>query len=175
MAITPPERIWWKPLGPHERLWVAISTLFVLALFVTMPLWQTLSKQATPEITYRVTSAQYREMVSSFIKRYQVGQEGYLPVVAPPPGDVYLMAQQWQWTPILRLVKGQAYKLHLGSVDVNHGFSLQPVNINFQIVPGYDQVVELTPTEAGEYTVVCNEFCGVGHQMMIGRIVVVEK
>jgi cytochrome c oxidase subunit 2 len=56
-----------------------------------------------------------------------------------------------------------------------HGLSIQPVNMNFQIYPGYDYVLRFKPTETGEYKVVCNEFCGIGHHTMIGKIVVIEK
>jgi hypothetical protein len=43
-------------------------------------------------------------------------------------------------------------------VDYNHGFSLQPANINIQIVPGYEHVVTVTPNQSGTYSVVCNEY-----------------
>jgi cytochrome c oxidase subunit 2 len=59
-------------------------------------------------------------------------------------------------------------------MDLQHGFSLQPLNMNFQILPGYDHVLTLTPTSAGEFSIVCNEFCGIGHHVMTGRILVVE-
>jgi cytochrome c oxidase subunit 2 len=59
-------------------------------------------------------------------------------------------------------------------MDLQHGFSLQPLNMNFQILPGYDHVLTLTPTSAGEFSIVCNEFCGIGHHAMTGRILVVE-
>ena len=55
-----------------------------------------------------------------------------------------------------------------------HGFSLQPVNINVQVHPGYEMVVTVTPDKAGEYGIVCNEYCGIGHHMMVGKIYVVE-
>jgi hypothetical protein len=32
-------------------------------------------------------------------------------------------------------------------MDYNHGFSLQPVNINIQVIPGYEHVVKMTPTK----------------------------
>jgi cytochrome c oxidase subunit II len=70
--------------------------------------------------------------------------------------------------------KGRTYRLHVSSFDLQHGFSLQPMNMNFQIVPGYDHVLTLTPTETGEFPVICNEFCGIGHHMMTGRIIVTE-
>ena len=70
--------------------------------------------------------------------------------------------------------KGETYRLHLSSMDWQHGFSLQPNNINLQVHPGYDMVVTLTPTETGTFSVVCNEYCGVGHHTMVGKIHVVE-
>ena len=50
--------------------------------------------------------------------------------------------------------------------------ALQPVNFNFEVAPGYEMVVTLTPDKAGEYTVVCNEYCGIGHHTMLGKIYV---
>jgi cytochrome c oxidase subunit 2 len=69
-------------------------------------------------------------------------------------------------------VRTKTYKLHLTSMDYNHGFSLQPANINIQIVPGYEHVVTVTPNQSGTYSVVCNEFCGINHHTMVGRIYV---
>jgi cytochrome c oxidase subunit 2 len=92
-------------------------------------------------------------------------------VVAPPAGsDVYLLARLWQWYPMLELEKDKSYRLHITSMDWNHGFSLQPVNINMQIVPGYEMVVTVTPDKSGEYTIVCNEYCGIMHHTMLGKI-----
>lgn len=64
--------------------------------------------------------------------------------------------------------------MHLSALDVNHGFNLYPMNINFQVVPGYDYGLRIRPTEAGDFRIVCNEFCGIGHHAMVGRIIVTE-
>ena len=66
----------------------------------------------------------------------------------------------------------KTYRLHITSMDYNHGFSLQPANINIQIVPGYEHVVTVTPNQSGTYSVVCNEYCGINHHTMVGRIYV---
>ena len=96
--------------------------------------------------------------------------------MAPPPGsDVYLTAMTFQWTPILQLEQGKEYILHLSSLDVNHGFSLYPINVNFQVVPGYDYGLRVTPTAAGDFRIICNEFCGIGHHTMVGRVIVVDS
>ena len=34
-------------------------------------------------------------------------------------------------------------------VDLQHGFSLQPLNMNFQVLPGYDHVLTITPDVDG--------------------------
>jgi cytochrome c oxidase subunit 2 len=95
--------------------------------------------------------------------------------VAPPAGsDVYLTGLAFQWTPILQLEKDREYVLHLSSLDVNHGFSLYPMNVNFQVVPGYDYGLRVKPTEAGDFRIICNEFCGIGHHVMVGRVIVVD-
>ena len=107
--------------------------------------------------------------------QYTVREEAGFPVVHPPPGsEVYLVARLWQWWPILELQKDQNYRLHISSTDWQHGFSLQPVNINLQIHPGYEMVLTVTPDKAGEYGIVCNEYCGIGHHTMIGKLYVTE-
>ena len=62
----------------------------------------------------------------------------------------------------------------ISSLDVQHGFSLQPDNLNFQVLPGYVTEIQIQPTEAGEYVIVCNEYCGEGHHLMLGGIEVIE-
>ena len=96
-------------------------------------------------------------------------------IVAPPAGsDIYLLGRMWTWTPILKLEKDVEYTLHLSSLDVNHGFALYPINVNFQVVPGYDYALRVTPTEAGEFLIMCNEFCGINHHNMLGKVIVVD-
>jgi cytochrome c oxidase subunit 2 len=59
-------------------------------------------------------------------------------------------------------------------MDWLHGWSLQPTNINIEIHPNYEMVITITPTKSGTFGVVCNEYCGVGHSTMVGRIYVVD-
>ncbi len=148
------------------------SVVFLLILFASMPLWHSVAEQNTPGEYYRVDPARFTALSDAFIEQYQVSDEGFPPVVRPPVGDVYLRAMQFAWTPVLELEKGETYRIHLSSTDVNHGFSLQPLNMNFQVVPGYDLVLTITPEEGGTYTILCNQFCGAGHHLMAGKIVV---
>lgn len=86
-----------------------------------------------------------------------------------------MVARLWDFWPIIELEEGMSYRFHLSSMDWQHGFSLQPANINIQIVPKYEHVFTLTPNNSGEFSVICNEYCGIGYHLMIGKIHVVNN
>lgn len=180
MALTPPEkRLWWnEPLDRMEIVWISIAFVWGLVMFFTMVFWHINGEQNLSNEAYRVKPDAFAKKVEAMVAKYKVREEGNtgIPVVRPPAGsDVYMLARIWEWWPILELEKGKTYRLHLSSMDWMHGFSLQPVNINIQVHPNYEMVLTLKPTQAGEFSVVCNEYCGVGHHTMLGRIRVVEK
>lgn len=167
---------WFHAPTGHERLWIGLALGWCLIMSLMMPFWHFKGKQNTDSETYAVTPAEFTRITEQFVKA-NTGEEalledGLAPVVPAPPGDVYLIAKQFFWFPTLKLRAGETYRLHMSSVDFQHGFSLQPMNMNFQVVPGYDHVLTLTPLAPGEYPIVCNEFCGIGHQNMVGRIIV---
>ena len=146
-------------------------------MFGIMVYWHINGEQNLSNEAYRVNPEAYAEKVEAAAALHTVREDetsGY-PVVHPPPGsDVYMLGRLWEWWPILELEKGKEYRLHLSSLDWLHGFSLQPANINLQIHPNYEMVLTIQPDQAGEYGVVCNEFCGIGHHQMVGKIIVVE-
>lgn len=177
MSLTPPaERIWWKePIEGVELFWIAIALVWAIVMFIMMPYWHVYGKQNLSNEAYRTTPEQYTKKVQAMVDQYTIRKETAreMPVVAPPAGaDVYLLARLWEWYPALELEKGQTYRLHLSSADWQHGFSVQPENINMQVIPGYEMVLKITPDKSGEFSVVCNEYCGIGHHQMLGKIYV---
>jgi len=178
MSITPPsERIWWKePIAKVELIWIVVAFLWGLTMFFMMIYWHGAGQQNLSTEAYKIKPEVFSARTQEMIDAYTVRTESGFPVVRPPPGsDVYLLGRMWQWWPILELEKDQSYRLHLSSMDLQHGLSLQPVNINVQVHPGYDLVMNLTPTQTGEFGVVCNEFCGGGHHLMVSKMYVVEQ
>ena len=179
MAITSPqERLWWKiPLDRAEIIWITIAFLWGVLMFAAMIYWHIVGEQNLSNEAYRIDPDVFATKAEAMTEQYTVREEGTtgLPVVHPPPGsDVYMIARLWEWWPILELEKDQTYRLHLSSMDWQHGFSLQPTNINVQVHPNYELVMTVRPNETGVFSVVCNEFCGIGHHSMVGRIHVVE-
>jgi cytochrome c oxidase subunit 2 len=176
-AILPPtERLWWKhPIDRVEGTWIVIALIWCLVMFFMMVGWHIWGKQNLSTETYRTTPDIFAAKAQAMVDKYTVRTEtaDKIPVVAPPPGsDVYLVARLWNFWPILELQAGKTYRLHLTSMDYNHGFSLQPANINIQIVPGFEHVVTVTPNQAGTYGLVCNEYCGINHHTMVSKLYV---
>jgi cytochrome c oxidase subunit II len=174
-AILPPaERLWYRhPIDRVEGTWITIALTWCLIMFAMMVGWHIWGNQNLSTETYRTTPDKFMAKTQAMVDKFTVRTETdeKTPVVAPPPGsDVYLLARLWAFYPILELEKGKTYRLHLTAMDYNHGFSLQPANINIQMVPGFEHVVTVTPNQSGTYSVVCNEFCGIGHHKMVGRI-----
>jgi cytochrome c oxidase subunit 2 len=146
-------------------------------MFFMMPIWHVYGKQNLSSEAYKTTPEAFMAKTQAMVDQNTVRTETEqkFPVVHPPPGsDIYMLGRLWQWWPLLELEKGKTYRLHLSSMDWQHGFSLQPLNVNMQIVPGYEMVLTITPDTSGEFTVICNEFCGIGHHTMVGKIYVTE-
>jgi cytochrome c oxidase subunit 2 len=69
---------------------------------------------------------------------------------------------------------GAKVKIIATTKDVVHGFEVAGSNINMMLEPGYISEHITTFDKTGEYLIVCNEYCGVGHHMMSSKIKVVE-
>jgi cytochrome c oxidase subunit II len=179
-TLLPPRRLWWGRIGPDERLWLTVAGVWCMMMFTAMVVWQNVGEQTIPVESYKVDRAEFRAEVQAYIEARQVGEESGVPIVRPQSGeDVYLHAQQFQFRPILELQKGQTYRLLISSTDVQHGLSLSQgsdlPSLNFQVLPEYLYVVRITPQETGDFPLVCNEFCGLGHHLMTGLIRVVDE
>lgn len=174
-SLNPPPRAYLSRLHREERNWIVFAVIWCIFLFAIMYIWQAYGSQTTPIESYRIEASEWRTIANAYVEEHQVGSEAGIPIVEPnADGEAYLTARAFRFEPILRLKVGETVRIYLSSVDVQHGLSIQPSNLNFQVLPGYVYVVNLTPQKAGEYGLVCNEYCGVGHHTMTGRIVVVD-
>lgn len=61
------------------------------------------------------------------------------------------------------------------SMDVLHGVHIPMTNMSTMIVPGYVAEITTTFPKPGEYPVLCNEYCGLGHNHMWSNISVISK
>jgi cytochrome c oxidase subunit 2 len=153
----------------HERNWMFIAVsmialLFIAAVFLVVHDYGVVAK----------TSAVYSDPnTPSTLADFQgsgVRQTG------PDSYSVYEIGRAWSWTPgtgtPLSLPVGAHVTFYVTSGDVLHGFEIQGTSINLTAIPGVVGQVSYTFDKAGTYMIICNEYCGAGHQAMIGKIVV---
>jgi cytochrome c oxidase subunit 2 len=67
---------------------------------------------------------------------------------------------------------GQPVTFRMSSADVVHGFQIVGTNGNTMVIPGYVSQFTTTFDKPGEYLIVCNEYCGLGHHSMYGTLIV---
>jgi cytochrome c oxidase subunit II len=94
---------------------------------------------------------------------------------ATQPRVIEITAKRYQFLPSeIRLKKDEPVILRLSTEDRTHGFLLKPLKIDTDITPGKPTDVAVTPRSTGQYTVICDHYCGTGHGNMKMKVVVVE-
>lgn len=73
-------------------------------------------------------------------------------------------------TKTVRVPKGSTVLFQVTSKDVVHGFQVAGTNVNMMVEPGHISRFESVMKNGGEFTVVCNEYCGIGHHLMFGTV-----
>ncbi|HEX6988090.1 MAG TPA: cytochrome c oxidase subunit II [Bacillota bacterium] len=93
--------------------------------------------------------------------------------VGPDRYEVNMLASAWRFEPAeVRVPVGSTVTFRLTSLDVIHGFRIPNTNVNLMVQPG--QIVEATHrfTDPGTYRLFCHEYCGAGHHVMSGMLIV---
>ncbi len=89
--------------------------------------------------------------------------------------EVTLVAQMFAFIPPeITVPPNLPVTFRATSTDVIHGFQIVGTNANATVVPGYVSQFTVTFPKTGEYLIVCNEFCGLGHHGMYGKVIVAE-
>ncbi len=83
--------------------------------------------------------------------------------------DVLVSAQE------MHLPLDRPVKMLLRSKDVLHDYAVAQFRVKMDLVPGSVTYMWLTPTVAGTYDILCEEFCGLGHHVMRGTVVVEDE
>ena len=104
--------------------------------------------------------------------------------VPPDAIPIFVVARQWMWQAQhdngrreideLHLALGQPVRLLMTSQDVIHSFYVPAFRLKRDVVPGRYQTLWFTPTELGEFYLLCAEYCGTEHARMRGRIIVLS-
>ena len=79
-----------------------------------------------------------------------------------------------EFSPDVTVEANSLVEFRVTTLDVNHGFSIYAPDGHLvaqtQAMPGYVNRLRVTFPEPGTYTVLCLEFCGMGHHRMRGVV-----
>lgn len=150
-----------------ERRWLSLSALISLTFVAFIAYSLVVEGAHIAQGTERATPAQLLSQ-DMFV-------QPSVTELSPGNFQVSVVAQAYSFNPPeIRLPEGATATFFLTSRDVLHGFQIENTNVNVELIPGEVSSFQYTFDRPGEYRVVCNEFCGVGHHNMMSRLVVVE-
>jgi cytochrome c oxidase subunit 2 len=96
-------------------------------------------------------------------------------VTVRPDGSVVVsvVAQMFSFSPDpIEVPANRLVTFRLTSADVMHGFEVVGTNANAMVIPGYVSQFRVTFQKPGEYIIGCNEYCGLLHHNMVGKLIV---
>jgi cytochrome c oxidase subunit 2 len=104
--------------------------------------------------------------------------------VPPNSIDLQVVAKQWMWKiqhpqgrseiNEMHLPTGRPIQLQMISQDVIHSFYVPEFRVKRDVLPGRYSSMWFEATKPGTYHLFCAEYCGTGHAIMRGRVVVMS-
>ena len=108
-------------------------------------------------------------------KRYALGMCSTPEGVIVSITVIEITAKKFDFTPSqITLKKGQPVILRLTTADRVHGFFSKALKFDTDIPVGKTTDVAVTPDTTGDFTVICDHYCGYGHGNMKMTVKVVE-
>jgi cytochrome c oxidase subunit 2 len=170
-------------IHPSERRWFFLAVLLV-AVMIGMVVYTAVVMKIHPPSNVETIDSTRLHLTSEFA-------EDNLGVKREKDGTLIarvVMARYSVHPQEITLPAGTPLVLRAASADVLHGLNVAGTNIGTQVVPGYVSEVHTTinfdfvsrvgtKNADGSVTVplFCNEYCGLGHQSMWGRVRVTRQ
>ena len=148
----------------YERIWMWAAGVLIVA-FLGAILLTTATQAVQPpshlETVDPTTLATHPEFGTPAVARR-------------PDGSVVVtvVASMFDFGPDIEVPAHAPVTFRLTSADVVHGFEIVGTNANAMAVPGYVSQFTVTFDAPGEHTIACNEYCGLSHHAMVGKVIV---
>jgi cytochrome c oxidase subunit 2 len=153
-----------------ERTWIWISLILAVVMGGLLGFYAVASNLNPPSNVETIDSSRLH-LTEEFA-------EDNLGVKTQPDGSlrVTLVAARYGFYPQhIEVPADTPVTFRLASADVLHGVHVPYTNMATMIVPGYVSEVHTSFPKPGEYSLFCNEYCGLGHDHMWSRLTVVPK
>lgn len=98
------------------------------------------------------------------------------PAAASAPRVITVVATRFSFEPArVEVTEGERVKLVVSSGDGVHGVEIKKFKIKKKVPRGGEVTIEFVASAAGEFPILCSEYCGDGHEDMKGMLVVAAK
>lgn len=140
----------------RQAFFLGLSALLVAVLVFTLPRMPYPAEAETPDRIVHVTGKQYAfALTDAPVTSARAWEEGAYPQV-------------------IEVKAGSNVEFRVATLDVNHGFTLYAPDgallAQTQAMPGYVNRLRVRLDRPGSYTVLCLEYCGMGHHRMRGVV-----
>lgn len=89
---------------------------------------------------------------------------------------VQITASQFKFEPSRIVVaQGEQVRLEVTSKDVTHGITIGDMDIDRKLEPNKTETIDLAADKAGTFHFHCSVYCGAGHDLMHGELVVLPE
>lgn len=148
-----------------EEVWLVFAVIIILGSMVVTG-YQAFAQGMAPPSHKETIDPQKVDEHELFSNPgvFEIGENEY---------EVVMTLQLFSFNPgDIEVPVGSTVHFTMTSKDVVHGFQVAGTNLNAMVMPGQIQKISQTFDEPGEYLVLCNEYCGSGHQLMSTTITV---
>lgn len=157
-------------IDPLELRWIYAS-IIITGLFVTLITLDALIHDIHAPSHVETINSATLHLSDEFKEEnlgVQVGSDGRI--------TVRMVAGRYGFFPkYIELPSDTPLTFRWVSMDVLHGVHVPMTNMSTMIVPGYVAEVTTSFPKPGEYPMLCNEYCGLGHDHMWSNIEIIAK
>lgn len=157
-------------IDPLERKWAYVATFMTLAMVAVLVYAAVVLNLHPPSNVETIDSASLH--LSEEFAEEQLGAK------TNPDGSVTvtMVAARYGFYPQeVEVPVNTPVTFRFASFDVLHGVHVPFTNMSTMIVPGYVSQVTTRFPRTGDYSFLCNEYCGLGHDFMWSRLKVIPK
>jgi cytochrome c oxidase subunit 2 len=148
-----------------ERIWIAFSVA-LMAVFLAAITTAALVDGIVPP-------SRLQSIDPSRVSQTPPFDKPGLHKIADRVYEAYYVAHVFAFDPAtIEVPAGSRVTFFVTSADVMHGFSIPETGVNTSVEPGWVSSVAHTFTTPGTFLLICNEYCGSGHQLMAAKVVV---
>lgn len=165
-------------LHKYERIWLIlgiVSLIVFLAILAYGAFWKGTHPQSAMETVDPANVSANEHFKEDNLGLTKVDDNQYVLNVIASSFN-FDLGKDDEGKPVkkVRVPKGSSVLFQITTTDVVHGFNVAGTNANMMVEPGHISRDEVQLNRPGIYTIVCNEYCGIGHHQMFAELEVYE-